>query len=127
VKLTQVLVISVGVLCSAVALAETAAPKAPDNTAVNSRDANGNTLTAGDQSKGTQWDVELTRKIRQMVTADKSLSTDAHNVKIVTLHGVATLRGPVRSLEERKKVASLAAKVNGVASVRDELEITPRN
>src|SRR5262245_31446096 len=69
---------------------------APDNTGRNVRDRNGDTLTPGDQSS-SERDVELTRKIRQEVVGDDSLSMMAHNVKIISVDGVVTLRGPVKS------------------------------
>jgi hyperosmotically inducible protein len=95
-----------------------------DNTAINKRDAGNNTLTPADQSRGSQRDVDLTRSIRQMVTNDKSLSAKAHNVKIITINGIATLRGPVENAAERTKVAQLAANVVGGAKyVRNQIEV----
>lgn len=98
-----------------------------DNTAVNVRDANDTTRTPLDQSKGSRADVEATRKIRRLVMRDKSLSTNAHNVKIITLRGVTTLRGPVNSLEESTKIENLAKKVAGVSAVQNQLEVKQNN
>src|SRR5262247_1894418 len=67
----------------------------PDNTSHNVRDRSGNTLTPGDQSSDKAY-MDLTRHIRKAVVADKSLSTTAHNIKIITVNGVVTLRGPVK-------------------------------
>ena len=82
-----------------------AAESAPDNTGRNVRDR-GATLTSGDQSE-SKADLTTTQKIRQAVMADKSLSMTAHNVKIITVDGVVTLRGPVktqrRADEDRRK------------------------
>ena len=50
-----------------------------------------------DQQKENAADRDLTKKIRQAVVGDKSLSTYAHNVKIVAQNGQVTLKGPVRS------------------------------
>jgi osmotically-inducible protein OsmY len=44
---------------------------------------------------------------------DKSLSTYAHNVKIVSQNGVVTLKGPVRSDEEKLNVEAKAAEIAG--------------
>ncbi len=94
-----------------------------DNTGINKRDANSQTLTPADQARGSDRDVELTRKIRQMIVKDESLSMNADNVKIITLNGVTTLRGPVGSTAEKTKVERLAAKVVGAKAVRNELEV----
>jgi len=96
---------------------------APDNTGRNERDQSGTTLTPMDQSS-TKADMELTRRIREAVVADESLSTNAHNVKIITINGVVTLRGPVESDTERAKIVSTAQQVAGKNKVDNKLEIT---
>jgi hyperosmotically inducible periplasmic protein len=58
----------------------------PDNTSVNKRDRNPGEATA-DQQKMNAADRALTVKIRKSVVADKSLSTYAHNVKIIIKTG----------------------------------------
>ena len=83
---------------------------APDNSARN-KDHN-NTPTA-DQQPANKSDTEITRDIRQAIVSDKSLSTYAHNVKIITQNGAVTLKGPVNSDEEKQTVASKAAEVVG--------------
>lgn len=103
-----------------------AAPIQPDNTQVNQRDYQTGTLTAEDQARGSAADVELTRKIRQDLVADKSLSTDAQNIKIVTLNSVVTLRGPVATPAERQKIDALVKKTAGVSRVDNQLEIKSR-
>lgn len=98
------------------------AQTAPDNTGKNVRDRDGDTLTPGDQSSDPA-DVELTRRIREAVVADKSLSTDAHNIKIITINGTVTLRGPVSSVEEKAKIAETAQKLAGKKQVENHLEV----
>jgi len=61
----------------------------PDNTAVNKRDQNPGEATA-DQQKMNAADRDNTAKIRRSVMADKSLSTHAHNVKIISQNGTVT-------------------------------------
>ncbi len=95
---------------------------APDNTGKNVRDRDDNTLTPGDQSSD-QGDVELTRRIRKAVVADKSLSTNAHNIKIITVNGMVTLRGPVKSEKEKTKIVAKAQKLAGAKQVENELEV----
>jgi osmotically-inducible protein OsmY len=98
-----------------------AAQNAPDNTGRNQRDR-GDTLTSGDQSE-TEADRTITQKIRQAVVADDSLSITAHNVKIITVNGVVTLRGPVNTDQERKTIASIAGEVAGADKVQNHLEV----
>jgi len=74
----------------------------PDNTAKNVRDRSDSTLTPGDQSK-SEADRETTRRIRRALTSNDQLSTDAKNIKIITVDGKVTLRGPVKTQEEQKK------------------------
>jgi osmotically-inducible protein OsmY len=93
-----------------------------DNTARNARDAGGNTLTPLDQGE-SEPDRTITRQIRKTVVDHDQLSTNAKNVKIITLNGVVTLRGPVKSAEERATIASVAEKTGGVKRVDDQLEI----
>ena len=93
-----------------------------DDTGRNARDSDGTTLTADEQSN-TKGDVEITRQIRQAIVKDDSLSTSAHNVKIITNSGVVTLRGPVASAQEKTMVAKKAEKINGVDKVDNQLEV----
>ena len=98
-----------------------AVESAPDNSGRNVRDR-GDTLTSGDQSEA-QADRTLTQKIRQAVVADKSLSMTAHNVKIITIDGRVTLRGPVKTDGERKNVAAKAEQLAGADKVQNYLEV----
>ena len=86
-------------------------PKA-DNTAVNKRDQNPGEATA-DQQKMNAADRALTAKIRKAVMADKSLSTYAHNVKIISQNGTVTLKGPVHSDDEVKSIMAKATEGAG--------------
>lgn len=94
-----------------------------DNTKKNERDTRANVVTAQDQAKGSEADVEVTRKIRQEIVNDDSLSTNAKNVKIITLGGVVTLRGPVATEAERSKIATAAKNASGVKRVDNKLEV----
>ena len=94
---------------------------APDNTRVN-RDAG---VTA-DQQKEDKNDRELARQIRKALMADKSLSTYAHNVKIIASNGTVTLRGPVRSEDEKAVVETKARGVTGVGEVKNEITVAAK-
>jgi len=97
----------------------------PDNTKVNKRDRASAEPTA-DQQKMNSSDQKLTASIRKSIMADKSLSTYAHNIKIISQDGTVTLKGPVRSEEERKSIVSKATEVAGsAAKINDELSVKP--
>lgn len=100
------------------------ASQTPDNAAAN-RPGNSPDATRADQQGLTANDREITRKIRKAVVADKSLSSYAHNVKIISRNGVVTLKGPVRSDEEKKAVESAATQIAGAANVKNELTVKP--
>ena len=95
-----------------------------DNTEKNVRDKDNANLTPLDQSKGSRHDVDLTRRIRKALMADKTLSTNAQNIKIVTLNGRTTLRGPVKDAEEQTRIVKKASKVVGRTNVENQLEVT---
>ncbi len=87
----------------------------PDNTAQNKRDQNPDEATA-DQQKMNAADRDTTARIRKSIMADKSLSTYAHNVKIISQDGTVTLKGPVRSDDEVQSIVSKATDVTGSAA-----------
>jgi hypothetical protein len=95
---------------------------APDNTKVNKRDTNDAALTPMDQSN-EKTDLKITQQIRQAVMADGSLSFTAKNVKIITQGGKVTLRGPVKSDQERSNIEAAARKVAGVTQVDNQIEV----
>src|SRR5579863_2830844 len=121
-----------GLLLGAGALASAQEPSAqqtspaPDNTTVNQRDRSQTEPTA-DQQKDNRSDRDITQQIRQSIMQDKSLSTYAHNIKIVTQDGRVTLKGPVRSEDEKKAIEAKATEVAGDGKVTSELDIKPQH
>jgi osmotically-inducible protein OsmY len=101
-----------------------AAQTPADNTRVNTRDRAKTAVTA-DQPKDNPGDRDLTKKIRQAIMQDKTLSTYAHNVKVITENGHVTLTGPVRSDAERKIIEAKAIDVAGPTHVSNEMSIAP--
>ena len=93
-----------------------------DNTGINARDKSGATTLPTDQS-GAKPDVELAAAVRKAIVEDESLSTLAHNVKVVTQGGAVTLRGPVQNEEEKRQVGQLARLTPGVTNVDNQLDI----
>jgi hyperosmotically inducible protein len=102
------------------------APAPADNTRVNQRDQNANEPTA-DQQKNNRSDSDTTQQIRQAIMKDKSLSTYAHNVKIITQNGQVTLKGPVRSDDEKRAVEAKATEIAGQNNVTSKLDVKPKN
>ncbi len=93
-----------------------------DNTDRNKRDRSGGTMTA-DKQGNSKEDVRMAANIRRAVTKDKSLSTNAHNIKIVVNGGQVVLRGPVDSEMEKERVLAIVKQSAGEAGVADHLEV----
>ena len=119
------LLFTAGVLASAQEPTSQQAPPAADNTKVNERDRSQNEPTA-DQQKANRSDQDITQQIRQSIMKDKSLSTYAHNVKVITQNGQVTLKGPVRSEDEKNTVEAKAVEVAGENKVTSQLDIKPK-
>lgn len=95
---------------------------AADNSAVNERDRNDANKTSIDQAEN-EADRTISQNIRQAVIADDSVSTNGKNVKIVTIEGKVTLRGPVKNEKEKTNIAAKALQIAGVKNVDNQLEI----
>jgi len=121
--LTAVAALALGVGVAGVPAHAQKAPAA-DNTKVNQRDREKSEPTA-DQAKNNASDRDVMQKIRKSVMDDKSLSTYAHNVKIIVQDGKVTLKGPVRSEDEKKSVEAKASEVAGAANVTNDITIKP--
>jgi hypothetical protein len=93
----------------------------PDNTKNNKNQTN----PSADQQKMDAADRAITQKIRKAIHDDTSLSTYAHNIKIITQDGKVTLRGPVRSEDEKNNLQAKAVAVAGEENVTNQLEIAP--
>lgn len=92
-----------------------------DNTAMNERDRSDAAKTPINQNEN-QKDIDITADIRSRVV-DTEMSTNAHNVKIITQAGKVTLRGPVKSSEEKAQIDEIATKVAGKGNVINELDV----
>ena len=94
-----------------------------DNTEVNVRDRTDAVKTPIDQNEN-QKDIDITANIRKRVV-DTKMSVNAQNVKIITQDGKVTLRGPVKSEEEKAQIEKMAHEVAGPANVDNQLEVQP--
>jgi hyperosmotically inducible protein len=81
--------------------------------------------TADQSASARKADRQMMQKIRKAVVADKSLSTEAHSINITSQDGTVTLRGAVKSDEERKSIEDKAAEIAGQGKVTSELTIAP--
>jgi len=93
----------------------------PDNSDRNVRDRDDGTLTPTDQSNAPA-DIEMTQKIRKGITSNDAMSVQARNIKIITQRGVVTLRGPVKTTQEKAAIETLA-KNAGATRIDNQLEI----
>mgnify|MGYP000355234013 CR=1 FL=1 len=100
--------------------------KKPDNTARNVRERSETEKTPVDQNEN-KADLEITRKIRRAIVEDKTLSTYAHNVKIITQDGMVELKGPVRSAEEKATIELKASDVAGKDKFKSRIEVAPKD
>jgi osmotically-inducible protein OsmY len=94
---------------------------APDNTKVNKDQSN----PTADQQKTNPADRATTQKIRKAIHDDQSLSTYAHNIKIITQNAKVTLRGPVQSEDEKSTLEAKAVSVAGKDNVTNQLKVMP--
>jgi osmotically-inducible protein OsmY len=125
---SQRLLLALGSLALGASLMAMPAPRnqdsqqtAPDNTKQNKDQ----TSPTADQQKMNPADRAISQKIRKAIHDDTSLSTYAHNIKIITQDGKVTLRGPVRSEEERNNLQAKAVAVAGAENVTNQLEVAP--
>jgi hyperosmotically inducible protein len=102
--------------------------QAPDNSRSNSATENSTDRgSVADGQSNRPQDLRLTQAIRRSVMADKTLSVDAHNVKIVTINGHVTLNGVVRTDAEKSAVLAKAVTVAGADNVLDALKVAPKS
>jgi osmotically-inducible protein OsmY len=116
-KSTYFLLFMIVALCS-----PAFADMAPDNSGNNKRVEKNQELNAQDQGN-SKSDVELTRQIRRTITKSKDFSTDARNVKIITLNGHVTLKGPVKSEDEKLAITKIATDIAGASNVTNHIVI----
>jgi len=101
-------------------------PPASDNTQLNERDRNPNEPTA-DKQQNNRSDRDLTQQIRKAITADKTFSEYARNVKVITQNGQVTLKGPVRTEDEKSAIELKAKAIAGEGNVTSDLTVKPKS
>lgn len=68
-------------------------------------------------------DASITTSIKALFVESKAV--DASSITVETLHGVVVLSGFAKSASEKNAAESLAQKVSGVKSVKNELAVKP--
>jgi hyperosmotically inducible protein len=106
------------------AMAQDTQQPAPDNSKANKQEKNSATA---DKQKMNPADRETARKIRAAIHDDKTLSTYAHNVKVIVQNGQVTLKGPVRSEDEKSAVETKATAIAGAGNVTNNLTVAPKS
>ena len=122
------LLLPLGSLAFCASLAATPLPRYPDPqqpAADNTKTNKDQIPPTADQQKMNPSDRAVTQKIRKAIHEDQSLSTYAHNIKVITQDGKVTLRGPVRSEEEKSNLEAKAVSVAGQENVTNQLDVTP--
>jgi osmotically-inducible protein OsmY len=71
----------------------------------------------------TDSDRALTQRIRQALMDDQRLSSEAKNVSVVSRQGNVTLRGTLRSADEKSAVIAAVVAITGPGTVVDELTV----
>jgi hyperosmotically inducible protein len=93
----------------------------PDNSANNKQHD-----TTADKQSSAEQDRKLAKAIRHSVVETKDLSTYAHNVKIIVNNGAVTLKGPVKSEDEKSKIAEIASQAaGGTEHVTNDITVMP--
>jgi hyperosmotically inducible protein len=100
--------------------------KNADNTGRNVRDRSDAAVTPTDQGNDKS-DIEITRRIRRALSTNDQFSVLAKNIKIITINGKVTLRGPVETQQERDAVFSAAQSVSTGAPLENQLEVKTGN
>ncbi|MBL9167122.1 MAG: PRC-barrel domain-containing protein [Verrucomicrobiales bacterium] len=87
------------------------------------RDRGNRALTAMDQGNSVA-DRDRSALIRKEILSGKEMSVNARNVKIITVDGLVTLRGPVNTAEEKRLIGAIADRIATAANVDNQLEVS---
>lgn len=91
-----------------------------DNTKQNKQE-----MPTAEQQTNNAADLDMAKNVRRALMQDKSLSTYAHNVKVIAQNGKITLKGPVRTQDEKQAIAAKAGEVAGQGNIVNELTVAP--
>ncbi len=71
-----------------------------------------------------ETDTELTRSIRREMAKHDKLSTEAQAIEITAKDGMVTMKGKVKSNEEKTSLVKIATDIAGAGKVEDRLEVS---
>jgi len=77
-------------------------------------------LTPMDQGT-SKADISTTAQIRKGILAESGMSVNGKNVKVITLDGQVTLRGPVNTAEEKRQIGEIAINIARLENVDNQL------
>ena len=101
--------------------------EAAAGNAQESRPRSAPTAPSAEEQRQATKDRELARRIRRSLVTDKSLSTAAHNVRIIAQNGVVTLKGSVASDQEKSAITAKAADIAGADNIKDQMTVEPKS
>jgi hyperosmotically inducible protein len=86
--------------------------------------ASGCAVTRGQESIGAYVDdATITTQIKSRFVENKDV--DASSIRVETLNGTVMLSGFAKSATEKATAETIAQKVNGVRSVKNEIAVRP--
>jgi hyperosmotically inducible periplasmic protein len=86
--------------------------------------ASGCAVTRGQESMGAYVDdATITTQIKSRFVENKDV--DASSIRVETLNGTVMLSGFAKSATEKATAETIAQKVNGVRSVKNEIAVRP--
>jgi hyperosmotically inducible protein len=92
-------------------------------TQVDNSAQNKSQIATADSQSNAKENRLTAAQVRKAIIADKDLSMYAHNVKILVADGTVTLKGPVKSDDEKQKVAADAASIVSADKVSNQLTV----
>jgi hyperosmotically inducible protein len=107
-------------LSTALALA-LAACSSNQNGKSSGSSSSGGTGSTSDQIKQDAKDATLTTKVKSALAADVGLST--LKIDVDSAGSTVTLKGTVDSADKKQRAEEVARKVDGVATVRNQLQV----
>ena len=125
-KLLAVLIPSLFLATSAMAQTTTSDKQTNDRSPAATSNDKMHAPTAEDRAKNREAvsDTTVTGKVKSALAADVGLKT-VTNIHVETdNHGVVTLKGKVESADMKKRAGDVAKKVNGVKSVKNQIQVS---
>jgi len=108
-------------LSAALALALAACSSNQSSGKSSGSSSSGGTGSTSDQIKQDAKDATLTTKVKTALAADVGLST--LKIDVDSAGSTVTLKGTVDSADKKQRAEEVARKVDGVATVRNQLQV----